>query len=48
LPCGKKGIKAHRVKVVGKSQKPLKTFEILHPWIPDKEIKIFSLRKGNP
>jgi hypothetical protein len=26
----------------------VETFEMLHPGIPEKEVKIFSVRKGDP
>jgi hypothetical protein len=26
----------------------VETFEMLHPGIPEKAVKIFSVRKGNP
>jgi hypothetical protein len=49
LPCGKKGLKAQRVKVAGKSQKPRSNLEMLRSGIPEKAIKGFSTRKrGGP
>jgi hypothetical protein len=48
LPCGKKGLKAKRVKVVGKIKSQDETFEMLHPRITEKAIEGFSVRKGEP
>jgi hypothetical protein len=40
LPCGKKGLKAQRVKVVGKKLKAKRSnLEMLHPGILEKAIK---------
>jgi hypothetical protein len=45
LPCGKKGLKAHKVKARWKDIKILKlNLKMLHPGIPKKAVKIFSAR----
>jgi hypothetical protein len=49
LPCGKKGLKAQRVKVAWQELKAnVETFEMLRPGIPEKAVKSFSVRKGDP
>jgi hypothetical protein len=49
LPCGKKGLKAQGVKVVGKRQEPKsENLEMLCLGIPEKAIKSFSTRNKGP
>jgi hypothetical protein len=47
LPCGKKGLKAQRIKVDANREKPKeKNLQMLRPGIPEKAIKGFSTRNG--
>jgi hypothetical protein len=49
LPHGKKGLKAQRVKVAWRKDKILSfTFEMIHPRIPEKEVKRFSTINRGP